>query len=124
MPDPRAIDQSSLLGRSQLRDLSDEDVMQEVAFGNGDALAVLLERHKRLIYSIAVKIVKDEAEAEDVVQIVFLDIFRKAALFDPLKGSLKVWLMRYAYTRSINGRYRLQRRHFYSRLDLEEVDAI
>src|SRR5262249_39536769 len=66
-------------------------------------------------------LVKDEGEAEDVVQTVFLDIFRKKGLFDPSKGTLKMWLLQYAYTRSINRHYHLQHRHFYSKLNVDEI---
>jgi len=113
-----------LLEWSELQKASDNDLLQQLTLGNDDAFAVIVDRYQRLIYSVAYKLVKDEGEAEDVVQIVFLDVFRKKGLFDPSKGTLKIWLLQYAYTRSINRRYHLQHRHFYSRLNVEEINPL
>lgn len=113
-----------LLEWSELQNAPDNDLLHQLTLGNDDAFAVIVDRYQRLIYSVAYKLVKDEGEAEDVVQIVFLDVFRKKGLFDPSKGTLKMWLLQYAYTRSINRRYHLQHRHFYSRLNVEEINPL
>jgi RNA polymerase sigma-70 factor (ECF subfamily) len=102
--------------------LSDEELMAHAQAGHHDALAVIVSRYQRLVWGLAVKIVHDAGEAEDVVQIVFTDLFQKMALFDPRRGTLKVWLMQFAYSRSINRRYHLQRRQFYNQAELEELD--
>lgn len=96
--------------------------MRSLRSGQHDALAVIVDRYQRLVWSVAQKIVHDEGEAEDVVQIVFLELFEKIELFDPERGTLKVWLLQLAYTRSINRRYHLQRRQFYNQVKLEEED--
>jgi RNA polymerase sigma-70 factor (ECF subfamily) len=96
--------------------------MRSLRSGQHDALAVIVDRYQRLVWSVAQKIVHDEGEAEDVVQIVFLELFRKKELFDPRRGTLKVWLLQLAYTRSINRRYHLQRRQFYNQVELEEEE--
>jgi|SRR5215469_4780548 len=106
----------------ELRSASDEDLMRQVQRGLHDALAVIVDRYQRLVWSVAQKIVHDEGEAEDVVQIVFLELFQKVGLFDAQRGTLKVWLLQLAYTRSINRRYHLQRRQFYNQVELEEHD--
>jgi RNA polymerase sigma-70 factor (ECF subfamily) len=90
------------LGISQLRKLSDETLMAHLKHGHDDALTILFERYHRLVFSIAIKTLHDEAEAEDVTQNVFLEVFRNAVQFDPEKGSTKVWLLQYAYHRSFN----------------------
>lgn len=102
---------------------SDAELVHSLLSGNDDALAVIVDRYQRLVFSIALRIVKDEGEAEDVVQIVFLDIFRNAAQFDPSRGTLKMWVLQHAYSRSVNRRRHLQRRQFYSSMELEEADA-
>ena len=96
--------------------------MAHAQAGHHDALAIIVIRYQRLVWGVAAKIVHDPGEAEDVVQIVFTDLFQKMALFDPSRGTLKVWLMQFAYSRSINRRYHLQRRQFYNRVELEELD--
>jgi RNA polymerase sigma-70 factor, ECF subfamily len=106
----------------QMQALSDEELMVHAQAGHHDALAIVVSRYQRLVWGLAAKIVRDGGEAEDVVQIVFADLFQKMALFNPARGTLKVWLMQFAYSRSINRRYHLQRRQFYNRAELEEID--
>lgn len=55
--------------------------------GNHDAFAVIVDRYQRLVFSVAVRIVKDASEAEEVVQTVFLDIFRDLGKFDPARDT-------------------------------------
>lgn len=103
-----------------MKDLNDEELMAHLQAGHGDALAVLFDRYHRLVLSIALKIVRDAAEAEDVTQNVFLEIFRSVAQFDPARGTTKTWVLQYAYHRSINRRQQLNARHFYQQTSIEE----
>jgi RNA polymerase sigma-70 factor (ECF subfamily) len=93
--------------------LADDEVMASLQAGSHDALAVLFDRYHRLVFSIALRIVRDPGEAEDVTQIVFIDIFRAAAQFDPAKGSTKAWLLQYAYHRALSRKRHLSVRNFY-----------
>jgi RNA polymerase sigma-70 factor (ECF subfamily) len=87
--------------------------MAHLQAGHGDALAVLFDRYHRLILSVALKILRDAGEAEDVLQSVFLEIYKVAGQFDPSRGTTKVWLLQYAYHRSMNRRQYLKARNFY-----------
>jgi RNA polymerase sigma-70 factor (ECF subfamily) len=107
---------------AQLERLSDEQLMAYLQEGQSDALAVLFDRYQKLVLSIALKIVRDPGEAEDVTQTVFLDVYRAVAQFDPGKGNTKVWLMQYAYHRAINRRQHLQGREFYKNNELQEEE--
>lgn len=109
---------------SELQGLSDTDLFQQLIDGRHDAFAVILDRYQRLVFSVAFRIVKDEGEAEDLVQTVFADIFKKMEQFDPARGTLKVWLLQYAYSRSINRRHYLEQRQFYSRAEVDEVTTL
>lgn len=106
---------------SPLHHLSDEEIMHAVQQGDGDAFAVLFDRFHRLVLVTALKIVRDVSEAEEVTQNVFFEIYRIAEKFDSAKGSLKVWLLQYAYHRSMNRRNYLVLRQFYNRPELDEV---
>jgi RNA polymerase sigma-70 factor (ECF subfamily) len=108
----------------ELQLAEDADLLRQLALGNGDAFGVIVDRYHRLVFSVASRIVKDEGEAEDVTQTVFLDVFRKLALFDPAKGTMKTWLLQFAYTRSVNRRYHLQQQHFYSKLHIDEITPL
>jgi RNA polymerase sigma-70 factor (ECF subfamily) len=104
--------------------MEDEHLAQELQRENHEALAVLVDRYQRLVFTIAFRIVRDIGEAEDLVQVVFLEIFRKVRLFDPAKGTFKVWLLRYAYTRSMNRRDQLEHRRFYTSVELDEAGPL
>ena len=106
-----------------MKDLNDDELMAHLQGGHGDALAVLFDRYHRLVLSIALKIVRDPGEAEDVMQNVFLEIFRSAAQFDPAKGTTKAWLLQYAYHRSLNRKQQLTLRHFYQRENIDDVET-
>jgi RNA polymerase sigma-70 factor (ECF subfamily) len=102
-----------------LSKLSDEELIACVANGRDDALTVLFDRYHRLVFSVALRIVRDPGEAEEVVQTVFLDIFRAAANFDPNRGMLKVWVLQYAYHRALHRKRHLVANHFYRWEELE-----
>jgi RNA polymerase sigma-70 factor (ECF subfamily) len=89
------------------------DLMREVAADNQGAFTLIFERYYRLVLVTALRILGDIGEAEDVTQSIFLEIYRKAAQFDPSRGSLKNWILQYAYHRTINRKNYLSVRHFY-----------
>jgi RNA polymerase sigma-70 factor (ECF subfamily) len=108
---------------AKLKDLTDGELMAHLQAGWNDALAVLFDRYQRLVLSVALKIVRDPGEAEDVMQNVFLEIFRSVAQFDPAKGTTKVWILQYAYHRAINRRQYLNARSFYDQGSLEGIET-
>jgi RNA polymerase sigma-70 factor (ECF subfamily) len=110
------------LSWAQLQRLPDEELLACLQDGQSDALAVFFDRYQRLVLSVALRIVRDPGEAEDVTQTVFLDFYRAVAQFDPRKGTTKVWLMQYAYHRAFNRRQHLQGREFYKSAELEELE--
>jgi RNA polymerase sigma-70 factor, ECF subfamily len=100
----------------------DAHLVAQLSSGNNDALAVIVDRYQQLVLSVARRIVRDESEAEEVVQTVFLEVFRHPAQFDPRRGTLKMWLLQFAYSRSINRRSYLESRKFYSQVDLDVLE--
>jgi RNA polymerase sigma-70 factor (ECF subfamily) len=122
-----AIDSKSGAARPslvELRRLTDDELMLQLNDGINDALAVLFERYQHLVFSIALKIVRDRGEAEDVTQNVFLEIYRSVAQFDPAKGTLKVWLLQFAYHRAFNRKKHLNTRKFYDQESTEDLDRV
>jgi RNA polymerase sigma-70 factor, ECF subfamily len=109
------------LSLAELKLLTDDQLMDQLQDGVNDALAVLFERYQRLVFSIALKIVRDRGEAEDVTQSVFLEIYRSVAQFDPAKGTLKVWLLQFAYHRAFNRKQHLNIRNFYNQESTEDI---
>ena len=93
---------------------SDEALIQVLKSGNAEALAELFDRYSRVVFTVASRILRDRSEAEDLMQDVFLEIYRDAARFDPVRGSVRTWLLQYAYHRSLNRKKYLHRRGFYA----------
>jgi len=112
---------STMLSRIQCQLNTDEELVAKLRTGETEALTVLFERYSSLVFRIARRILRDDAEAEDTVQQVFLDLFRSVAKFDPAKGSFKVWLLMYAYHRALNHQRNLRAGRYYELEDLEEV---
>jgi RNA polymerase sigma-70 factor (ECF subfamily) len=116
------LSQEPVMCWKELAEADDTHLILQLIAGNHDALAVMVDRYQQLVLSVARRIVKDESEAEEVVQTVFLEVFRHPAQFDPRRGTLKMWLLQFAYSRSINRREHLERRKFYSQVDLDVVE--
>jgi RNA polymerase sigma-70 factor (ECF subfamily) len=95
-------------------DVSDESLMTQICVGNPEALATLFERYARLTRSVAVRILRDAAEAEDLVQDLFLYIQRKCGIFDSSKSTARSWIVQMAYHRALDRRRYLQSREFYA----------
>jgi len=110
------------LSFGELRGLSDEELMGHLRAGHDDALTVLFDRYHRLVLKIALKIVRDRSEAQDVTQDVFLQLYRTVVRFDPDRGSSKMWILRAAYRRSLSRRQYLALRGLYVRDFPETVE--
>src|ERR1700681_2963100 len=73
-----------------------------MAAGSQDALAQLYDRYSGLAYGIALRVLGDPGPAEDAVQEAFLNVWNRAAGFDPARGSLRAWLLSAVRNRSID----------------------
>ncbi|HLG56578.1 MAG TPA: sigma-70 family RNA polymerase sigma factor [Vicinamibacterales bacterium] len=100
----------------------DAQLMAEMQSSDGDAFGALFRRYARLVQRVATDILRDAGEAEDVTQDVFLEVYRKAHLYDPSRGSVRVWLLQYAYHRSLRRKDALRRRAAYRGESLDELD--
>lgn len=99
---------------------SDEFLLEQLRDRNQEALALLFRRYARMVRSVAFRIIRDAAEADDLLQEVFLFIFRKSVLFEPARGSARSWIVQVTYHRAIDRRRHLSSRRFYANDELEE----
>jgi len=113
---------SDRVSYSELLAFSDEQLAAETQAGNTDAFAVIFRRYHRLVHLVALRMLRDAGEAEDLTQTVFLEIYRKMGQFDPARGTLKVWLVQLAQCRSINRRNFLLVRRFHNHVELSAAE--
>jgi RNA polymerase sigma-70 factor (ECF subfamily) len=84
-----------------LAERSDEELLLLLAAGEQDALGPLYARYAALVYGIAARSF-DGPTAEEIVQEVFLAVWRGAATFEPERGTVRAWLLQIARFRIIN----------------------
>ena len=98
---------------------SDELLLSRLCSGDREALALLYARYSNLIRTIGRRILRDDAEAEDLVQDVFIFFQNKCSIFDGSKASAGSWIVHMAYQRAIEQRRHLAGQHFYKREDVQ-----
>ncbi|MEM1240326.1 MAG: sigma-70 family RNA polymerase sigma factor [Cyanobacteria bacterium P01_H01_bin.26] len=86
---------------SERRDETDGALIVSLRNGNKAALAVLYDRYSRLVYTIAFRILKNQPEAEDLTQEIFLNLWQKQT-YDPNRSSLSRFLSTVTRNRAID----------------------
>lgn len=103
---------------------SDEDLVALLAAGRQDVLAPLYARYARLLFDIAARSL-DRPAAEEIVQDVFLAVWRRASTFDAEQGPFRPWILQMAHWRVINElRRRSRRPHLDPDADPEWLDSV
>ena len=95
----------------------DAELITGLMEDNPLGLSLLFQRYAGLVLAVAVRILRNRSEAEEVVQEVFLYIYERPHVFDPAKGSARKWIMRIAGSRALDRRLYLARRGFYAGVD-------
>ena len=99
--------------------VADEALMAQVCGGSREALALLFRRYARLVRRVALQVLRDPSEADDLLQDIFLLIHRLCGTFDSSKASAQFWILQMTYRRAISRRRYLNSRHFYTQVELE-----
>ncbi len=99
---------------------SDEDLLSRICQNDNDALATLFRRFATLVRGVGYQVLKNAAEADDLLQDIFLLVHRLCGTFDSSKGSARFWILQMTYRRAISRRRYLTSRHFYSHVELDE----
>jgi RNA polymerase sigma-70 factor (ECF subfamily) len=100
--------------------VTDEALIAEICLGSREALAVLFRRYACVVRAVALRVLKDTAEADDLLQDVFLLIPRLCRAFDCSKASAQFWILQMTYRRAISRRRYLNSRHFYTQVELDD----
>lgn len=92
---------------SRMPEATVPSLVLQIAAGDAEALARFYDLYAGLVNGLALRILRDVADAEDVVQEVFVQVWRQASRFDPSRGAAEAWLCTIARTRALD---RLRRR--------------
>ncbi|WP_443046105.1 ECF RNA polymerase sigma factor SigK [Streptomyces sp. NBC_00335] len=79
-----------------------EEVMERVGHGDKDAFTVLYDAVAAMVFGIAVKVVRDRAQSEEVAQEVMIDLWRQAARYHPEQGTVRTWVAMIAHRRAVD----------------------
>src|SRR5262245_42848334 len=79
-------------GAVPLQAASDEALMSRIAAGDRDAMRALYLRHQVRVYRFVMRLVRNQAVAEDIISDVFLDVWRQAGSFEG-RSAVSTWLL-------------------------------
>jgi len=80
----------------------DTGLLARIQAGDQEAMSLLFDRYGTMVYSVALRVLRDSGEAEDVMQDVFIQVWKNPGSFVSGKGSLAGWLVVVARNRSID----------------------
>lgn len=92
--------------------VSDEALMRAIAKGNPASLSALYERYSSILKALIVRVVHDDAEADDLLQEIFMQVWQQACNYSPDKGKPLGWIVTLTRRRAID---RLRKRQAYCR---------
>ena len=91
----------------------DAALMGAIASRNPDALSLLYDRYSGILKALIIRVIHDDAEADDLLQEIFMQIWRQAAHYSPGKGQALGWIVTLTRRRAID---RLRKRQAYHRI--------
>ena len=109
---------------AHIESVCDEELLDNICHECGECFAALFRRYFRQVVSVAFRILRDRAEAEDILQEVFLAIYLQQERFDRARGSVRTWILQFAYYKSLLRRRYLHIRNFYKQEELSEGQHI
>jgi len=108
--------------RKELAHLSDEALVALVARSDDLALAELYDRHGRVAFGLALRVLRDRGLAEDTVQEAFLAVWRNAGRFMAERSKASTWILMLVHRRAVD-RVRREARRTVEPLDAAPEDA-
>jgi RNA polymerase sigma-70 factor, ECF subfamily len=93
----------------------DMGLLTRIQSGDQEAMSALFDRYGTMVYSVALRVLKDTGEAEDVMQEIFVQMWKNPSAFVSGRGSLGGWLVVVARNRSIDV---IRRRRFSEPVEL------
>jgi len=91
-----------LASTQQELSMSDAEIIARIYSGDEDAMALLYDRYSNVVYAVALRVLSDGSAAEDILQDVFMQLWRNPQAFNASRGSLATWLAVIARNRAID----------------------
>ena len=88
--------------------VSDAEIIARIYSGDEGAMEMLYDRYSPVVYAVALRVLSDRNTAEDILQDVFMQLWRNPQSFNASRGSLATWLAVIARNRAID---QLRRKH-------------
>jgi RNA polymerase sigma-70 factor, ECF subfamily len=85
-----------------MNEADDMGLLTRIQSGDQEAMSALFDRYGTMVYSVALRVLKDAGEAEDVMQEIFVQVWKNPGAFVSGKGSLGGWLVVVTRNRSID----------------------
>jgi len=82
--------------------VSDAEIITRIYSGDEGAMALLYDRYSSVVYAVALRVLSDGSAAEDILQDVFIQLWRNPQAFNASRGSLTAWLVVIARNRAID----------------------
>ncbi len=82
--------------------VSDAEIIARICSGDEGAMALLYDRYSPVVYAVALRVLSDGSAAEDILQDVFMQLWRNPQAFNASRGSLAAWLAVIARNRAID----------------------
>jgi RNA polymerase sigma-70 factor, ECF subfamily len=82
--------------------MDDQALLSAIQAGSQDAMGAFFDRYSKMVYSVALRVLHDSGEAEDVMQEIFIQVWRNPRAYDATRGSLGAWLIVVARNRAID----------------------
>ena len=107
---------------SENEPLTDEQLMERVSHRDTTALGMIFDRYYKVVLNITWRVLGDRAEAEDLTQEIFLQIFHHAHRFDSSQETAKSAIVRYSFQRSYNRRQSMILRRLHNPQTMAKVE--
>lgn len=83
-------------------DEDDHQLIRQILDGNGQSLDTLIRKHQGYIYNVALKVISDVQDAQDVTQEILIKVLSGLSGYDPEKGRFRTWLYRITFNHILN----------------------
>jgi RNA polymerase sigma-70 factor (ECF subfamily) len=99
---PEPSDNRTWNSDTEIRSVDETTMLTRIGQRDENAMEVIFRRYSGPVYSVALRVLRDTGQAEDILQEVFLQLWRKPAAFVQNRGSLGAWLVVIARNRAID----------------------